>query len=1020
MITDAQFDLLANQSLLTLLFSQDEIVRLRPVLEFINFKESQTVTNEGTPCEFVFIPVSGELELQSKVGEQFIPNGLVLPGRAVNPYAFLRDVAYQYSAVSKKETIVCKIPVSLVTERIKAKPELKTYLLSMTESHDIRTIAKEIDSIGCGKDFKINFICALVEKQFRPNEWIVSPDIPVHESIYLLEGQLVQQRFKNSAAHVGQTSVPGRTWACWSHLINKTSPGFILKSVSNTKVFAIKESEIHKLKNRFPEDFALFSESVLSGRNEAVEDIESDEAVDLAKIIEAAPKRRKYFWQSYPHVQQSDFMDCGPACLTMISLYYNHNISIQFWRSQLSTSREGTSLFDLAQTSERCGFTSYSLEIDDLQNLDAGFFPCIALRQYHYLVVYKVTSEHLIVGDPAIGVRKISWPEFNDGFEKVVLFLKPTEGFFKLPESKSSYSHYLQLLKGLEKELALSFLTSFLIVLLGLFTPVISQVFMDDILVRKDFDLLKIALAGAAIVTLLNGFLHYTRTYYTNFLAAKFDFRAHSTFIKKMLSLNYKYFADRHVGDFTRRLSELEKVKHFMLTSVEKVIISLLSLTLYSAVLVFYSHEVAIAVFTATPVFFLISWFAGKKLTSLYQIIFKESADLDSAVTDTVKGISTIKSLQAELATRWRYEEKLVAFLKAGRSFVLTSSIISVFAGFYSQFLNFGLMGFASYMAIKGDLTPGQVIAVTMIAGQVLTPLQELAAQFGEIIEMKAIFDRLNDVLLTNSEQANNRGRVKKENLRGEIEFKDVWFRYGGEGSAWVLKGVSFKIEAGQNVALVGPSGSGKSTIAALLMRMFEPTKGQIFIDGRDYLDYDVYWLRSQIGVLEQQSNLFKGSILENIGFSEPTVDIAKANDAAQKAAALQFISEKPDGFGYMIAPGGLGLSGGEKQRIALARTLYAEPKMLVLDEATSALDGIAESELLQNLKQQTNMTKVSIAHRFSTVKFSEFVLVLFNGKVAGFGTHDELADTNSIYQQLFGLHLNLLQNMSSEDEGAA
>ncbi|RYZ68039.1 MAG: ATP-binding cassette domain-containing protein [Proteobacteria bacterium] len=352
--------------------------------------------------------------------------------------------------------------------------------------------------------------------------------------------------------------------------------------------------------------------------------------------------------------------------------------------------------------------------------------------------------------------------------------------------------------------------------------------------------------------------------------------------------------------------------------------------------------------------------------------------------------------------------------LKAERKFGLTAAGLGVAGQFYSKLVNLMIMGLAAYLAIRGDLSPGQVVATTMIAGGVLTPLTTLANQIGLIQEVKAVCARLDDIFSAPSETTKKHGQLRKETLIGEIEFHDVWFRYGGEGSDWILKGVSFKIEAGQNVALVGPSGSGKSTIAALLARMFVPTKGQIFIDGRDYLDYDVSWLRTQIGLLHQETHLFHGSILSNIAYADPEPEIGSVHAAAEKAAAREFIDKKPNGFDYLISSGGLGLSVGEKQRVALARMFYRQPQILLLDEATSALDGIAEAKLLHNLREQTkDLTTINIAHRYSTVRYSDFALVMSDGRVVGFGIHEELWAENSVYQELFAAQFDVVGQAS-------
>jgi ATP-binding cassette, subfamily B, bacterial HlyB/CyaB len=1008
MLSVSQTELLKNGSLLGLIFDQVEFDIVLPELKVVSFSAGQTLVEEGAPCDSMYICLSGELELYSHIDGQKITNGNLQPGRSFNLYAVLTSRPYQYAARFKTDGQICKIPTALIRQKLDRHPYLQTYLLGMTQDHDIRSLAKELDSIGCSQNFRVQFISSLVTKTYAPHEWLMSPRELASDAFYLLEGQLVHQhsKEKHAGGGISQWQAPARTWIGWKSLAEGSLVKHLLKSTSVVKALSLNRENFLRLKSKFPKDIGLYSKSILSGfdRSQSADD-EPEEEVDIDAIIKNSkiPKRKP--WASYPFVQQNDQMDCGPACMAMVSEFYDHRLTIQYWRNQLSTNREGTSFFDLAQTAERCGFTAYALAVSDLDTLDKGFFPAIALRQYHYLVIYKVTAKSVIVGDPGLGIVKMTKEEFYSGFENSVLFLKPTEKFFSIQTSESQYAHFWGMLSGLESEIALNFFVSVMIVGLGLFSPLLSQIFMDDILVRRDLDLLKLALAGGGLIAILGGLLSWSRVYYANYLATKFDFKAHSIFMKKMLSLDYKFFSDRHVGDFTKRLHEMEKIKSFLINSVEKIILSFLSVIIYSVALFMYSPTVALTVFAVTPVFFVISWFSGKKLTSLYQVIFKEGSELDSNLTDTIKGIATVKALGSELASRWRYEEKFIKLLKAERNYTLTSSTIGVLAEFYSQFANYVIMGLSAFMAIKGQLSPGQVVAVTMISGNVLAPLTSLAGQVGSLFEMKSVFNRLNDILLAPSENTTSKGRVKKEKIRGEIEFRDVWFRYGGESSDWVLKGISFKIEAGQNIAFVGPSGSGKSTLAGLLNRMYIPTKGQIFIDGRDYLDYDVNWLRQNMGVLQQESHLFRGSILENIALSEPEVNVTLAIEAAKKAAADEFIQKKPGGYDYLISAGGFGLSGGEKQRLSLARTFYKNPKILILDEATSALDGIAEFKLLSNIKREAKeVTIISIAHRYSTVKYSDFALVLFEGRVVGFGRHEDLKTENEIYKQLFSL----------------
>ena len=304
---------------------------------------------------------------------------------------------------------------------------------------------------------------------------------------------------------------------------------------------------------------------------------------------------------------------------------------------------------------------------------------------------------------------------------------------------------------------------------------------------------------------------------------------------------------------------------------------------------------------------------------------------------------------------------------------------------------------------MKGGLTAGQIVALSMFVAHTIKPFEGVAQAWSSIQQIQSTLARLNEILLASPEASARPRGLRKTKLAGDIEFRDVYFRMGGESSDWILKGISFKIEAGQNVAIVGPSGSGKSTLANLIVRLFEVTQGQILIDGRDIRDYDLRWLRAQIGFLHQASNLFHGSIADNIGFRSPTLNFDRLEKSAELAKAQAFIEKKPFGYGTLLNHGGLGLSGGEKQRIALARMLYGEPSLFCLDEATAALDSLTESSFLKDFKAATTgKTILNIAHRPSTVMMSEFALILKDGHIAGFGTHEQLNAKNGLYQSLF------------------
>ena len=320
-----------------------------------------------------------------------------------------------------------------------------------------------------------------------------------------------------------------------------------------------------------------------------------------------------------------------------------------------------------------------------------------------------------------------------------------------------------------------------------------------------------------------------------------------------------------------------------------------------------------------------------------------------------------------------------------------------------NSIIRLGILGLAASIALQGAMTPGQVIAASALAAGLVGPFKSLAGLWSEVQRMRVVLDRLNDVFLATPETVGPARALAKKSLRGEIEFRNVWFRYGGESSDWVLKGLSFRALPGQKVAIVGPSGAGKSTVALLAARLYEPQQGAILIDGRDCREYDRQWLRGQIGLLLQEPNLFHGTLLENIAYADPQPDLERVRRCVETAGATDFIREKTAQFEYMIAHGGLGLSGGQKQRIAIARTLYANPSVLFLDESTSFVDARSERGILGALKTSfEGRTVVTIAHRRQTIEWADFILVVNDGRVLECGTHAELRRAGGLYADLF------------------
>lgn len=966
-------------------------------------KSGEILCIEGSSAKQLIIPIDADVYLFHKSAGKEIKIGNLAPGRSANLYCFLKGLPFQYSACVQTSGRIFEISREKFSEFMIRFPSLENYLLKVTESESFLRLSKQIRSQGMSSPFAVEFIEALTEEIIKPNNYILSRDVPANKAAFLTEGKFV----KRSRASVAKSWLaPLNSWVGWPGLDDAVD----VLAVGKSTYLSLLHDKIKELRSRYPDDYSKMDSWVRAGSISFKEDVDLDGAeVENVKDLFLGSVAKSSWQFKYPWVQQNDEMDCGAACLSMLSQYFGKDLNVPFWRSRLSTDKMGTSLYDMASTSENAGFISHCLEVASVKEVDKFLLPFIALRKYHYIVVYDYGKTHVTVGDPAIGVRKISHAEFEQGFEKVGLFLKPGADFSSLEESSSSWRHYLHFFQGLRGDLSLAFICSALGVLVSLVPPVLSQVILDDILVQKNFDLFWIVLAVSLGTVLLNSLIQWAESYYYIFIINKFNFRATSVFVQKMLSLPYQFFASRHVGDFTQRLGEISQLRSFVTNTLFGTVLSLLMISIYVVALCLINLKAAFVAIAMMPVLAFIPFFSTKILSRQWGEIFTRASEKSSYVTDLVKGIATIKSSGGETVSRLRFERKMLDLVKAESKFSFTALGVHTASSAYHQIMTFAIMGITVNMGMNGEMTVGQVISFSLIAGSIFSPLLALAKQWENFVEMKAVLGRLNDIFLSPSDSSlvKTGNRAKGTDLVGEIEFKDVWFRYGGEATDWVLKGVSFKIEQGQKVGIVGPSGSGKSTIAMLLTRMYEPTQGQIFIAGRDYREYDVRWLRDQVGLLLQESFLFEGSIAENIAFNTVEPNEEKLLRAIECAGASSLVEKKGGPFNGYVAHGGLGFSGGEKQKLSLARLFYQGPQILILDEATSALDGISEKEVLGQIRHEmSDKTILNIAHKLSTVKESDFVLVMNEGMVVDFGPVQHIAQNCLLFRKLFNLSL--------------
>ncbi len=967
------------------------------------------LVKEGELATHLIIAMDVPLMLSRELAPAPIEIGAVISGRSANLASFIRNQPSPYTVRIRGAGTYLSLPRYFLDSLFAAHPDVLTYFLRSTEDINIRYLNRELQLLNLKPSFRTRFISHLVQLNVDAHVELLKAGEKVAKVLILGEGEFIHRSPLSGSA---SWTLPVRSWIGWEEAEFESALSFSVVAVRQSTYLSLSKSNLGNLKKDFPEDFKRLSEWVVQRSISLVSDVddcantEIDDVRELFRSAVMLTNERK----GYPFVKQHDRMDCGPACLTMISQYFEKDLSIQFWRSKLSTGRDGTSFYDLARTAEEFGFITYCLSFDEYETIEPTLLPFICLRKSHFMVVYEISDDFVTVGNSSAGIEKLTHEDFRKGLSDVALFLKPNSNFDSLSESESTWRHFIPLFQGVRRELLFALTCGVFLVLLGLVAPIVTQVILDDIIPRKDYNTLAILIGMLGILNITSIALTWTKSFYLNSVITRLNFQAITVFVQKMLSLPYNYFSSRHVGDFTHRISELVQLRSFITNTLFEVTMSVLMLVVYSAALISLSPKLAAIIFALALGLMAIPILHSSKLAAIYAKVFKMRSAQSARIAEIVTTIGTIKSTGAEYAVKFRFSRDLQTMVGVENHFFKASSNVSTATAGYYAMANLAVMGAAGWQATGGHLTAGKVVFAIFVSNRVFSPLLNLAKQWDRFVQTKMALSRLNDVFLAPSEQRTiKKGSINSGSLRGEIEFRNVWFRYG-DNSDWVLRDVNFKILAGEKLAVVGPSGSGKSTIAFLLSRIYEPTEGQILVDGRDYREYDLKFFRDNLGLLQQEPQILAGTIAENIAMSSMSPDNIAIENAAERASILSVIHRKPDGLEHRIPHGGHGFSRGEKQRLTLARLFYSDPQVLILDEATSALDGISERQIMETISRELiGKTVINIVHRYSSLKYSSLILMLNEGSVAALGTEVFLAEHNSAFNDLF--HLTKFKN---------
>jgi ATP-binding cassette subfamily B protein len=711
----------------------------------------------------------------------------------------------------------------------------------------------------------------------------------------------------------------------------------------------------------------------------------------------------KRLTKSYPFYAQQSAADCGSACLVMIGNYWGKHFSINRLRDMTNVNRSGASLKAMATTAENLGFATRPVKATFDKLVEQPLPAIVHWEGNHFIVVYEITKKRVIVCDPALGQRSLTKAEFQAGWSGYALLLQPTALLKNTKNESTSFWKFFELIKPHYRTLLEVFVASVLIQLFGLVTPVFTQLLLDRVLVQRSVTTLNAIGLGMIIFGLFGVAVNAVRQYLLFHTANRISISLLVGFIKHTFRLPLSYFESRFVGDIVSRIQENQKIQQFLTGQTLSILLDMLTLVVYLALMFSYSWRMSLFVLCTVPPFFILALASTSILRRISREIFNAGAKEQSYLIESLNGIRTVRSLSIEQTVRWRWEELLNDLVKKSFNAQIIGNHLQIISGVIQTFVNTALLWYGATQVISGELTIGQLVAFNMLVGNVLSPFQRLSMLWNQLQEIVISTERINDVLEAEPEEdLETKPRKSLGKLRGHISFHNVTFRYHSESETNVLENLNFEIQPEQMVAVVGRSGSGKTTLSKLILGLYPPTDGKLLIDGRDITSVSLRSLRSQIGVVDQDTFLFGGTIRENIAIAHPNASLEEIIQAAKYAGADDFIQKLPMGYESQIGEGGGMLSGGQRQRLAIARALLGNPRLLLFDEATSHLDSESERIIQNNLKTiLQGRTSVIIAHRLSTVRNADLILVLDQGILVESGTHDELIAKKGHYYYL-------------------
>ncbi len=694
---------------------------------------------------------------------------------------------------------------------------------------------------------------------------------------------------------------------------------------------------------------------------------------------EASPPLNFGFRRKLPMTYQAEAAECGLACLAMVATYYGQSSELVELRRRFDVSLKGARLADLVRVATQLGMASRPLrvELDELSQLRV---PCVLhWDMNHFVVLAGVSRGVVTIHDPAIGVRRMPLRDVSRHFTGVALELTATPGFERRdPLPRLPLSKLFGRIVGLRRSLAHLLVLALGIEVFAILNPFFLQWVVDHVLVSADRDLMTTLAIGFMLVTLIQASLGAMRGWSLMVLSASLRVQSSANLFTHLQRLPTSFFESRYLGDILSRFNSLERIQDALTTELVEAVLDGLMAAVTISIMLLISPPMAALVIASVGAYAVLRWVLYRPLREASMETIVWESRLDSHFLETLRAIRPIKLMGGEEGRRAQWLNLLVESANRGMivqklRLVFRSSTVVLFG-----LLTILMVWLGSGRILDGSFTVGMLLAFLSYQSQFIGRTTALIDRVVDLRMLRLHGERLSDIVLSAPEPESV--VIDPPEVEPSIEVRDLRFRYS-ESDPWILDGISFRIEPGESVAIVGASGGGKTTLMKILASLLQPTSGEILIGGEPIARIGTRAYRDMLGVVMQEDQLFAGSIADNISFFSSKPDRARIERCAQRAAIHDDIVNMPMGYESLIGDMGTSLSGGQKQRLLLARALHRRPRILMLDEATSHLD--VELERAVNAAvRRVGATRIIIAHRPETVRSADRVLVLEGGRL--------------------------------------